>query len=366
MENLSRTELEKKIGGVEAQIDDLRNAAANGNEVNLGEIEKLQNELDLLNEELDEMKRNDGGIAPKTEDEINELTNNDEKEELERVRKQDEQEKNEREKIEKEHEQQESDEQKEQEKKEKEGKEAKELTKDKEEEVAPQNDGERRLTLLDWQKESGVELLPDDAIKKKYDKFLTREEFMEVLDKENVPKIIREPGRAESFLKSNEDWRAVETSDSTLRTAIDSGGIPTNIDNDDYIKRQYGDGKADVRDNDKDPKQDGYGKIDRDDVNEALGVKEEEEKEENEAREEKEEKVLNDNDYEEKEELEEKENASSRLGKAMLDEVIGDVSKSEVDKVSGTLSYMMRNPLKELANEIEEEYEITPPPGVKP
>ena len=186
---------------------------------------------------------------------------------------------------------------------------------------------------------------------------------MEVLDKENVPKIIREPGRAESFLKSNEDWRAVETSDSTLRAAIDSGGIPTNIDNDDYIKRQYGDGKADVRDNDKDPKQDGYGKIDRDDVNEALGVKEEEE---NEAREEKEEKVLNDNDYEEKEELEEKENASSRLGKAMLDEVIGDVSKSEVDKVSGTLSYMMRNPLKELANEIEEEYEITPPPGVKP
>ena len=69
---------------------------------------------------------------------------------------------------------------------------------------------------------------------------------------------------------------------------------------------------------------------------------------------------------EEKQDLEEKENASSRLGKAMLDEVIGDVSKSEVDKVSGTLSYMMRNPLKELANEIEEEYEITPPPGVKP
>ena len=26
---------------------------------------------------------------------------------------------------------------------------------------------------------------------------------MEVLDKENVPKIIREPGRAESFLKSD-------------------------------------------------------------------------------------------------------------------------------------------------------------------
>ena len=363
MENLSRTELEKKIGGVEAQIDDLRNAAANGNEVNLGEIEKLQSELDLLNEELSEMERNDGGIAPKTEDEINEITNNDEKEELEKARKQEEQEKNEKEKIEKEHEQQENDEQKDQEKKEKE---EKELPKDKDEEVAPQNDGERRLILLDWQKESGVELLPDDAIKKKYDKFLTREEFMEVLDKENVPKIIREPGKAESFLKSNEDWRAVETSDSTLRAAIDSGGIPTNIDNDDYIKRQYGDGKADVRDNDKDPKQDGYGKIDRDDVNEALGVKEEEEKEENEAREEKEEKVLNDNDYEEKEELEEKENASSRLGKAMLDEVIGDVSKSEVDKVSGTLSYMMRNPLKELANEIEEEYEITPPPGVKP
>ena len=147
MENLSRTELEKKMCGLEAQIDDLRNASANGNEVNLGEIEKLQSELDLLNEELSEMERNDGGIAPKTEDEINEITNNDEKEELEKARKQEEQEKNEKEKIEKEHQQQENDEQKDQEKKEKE---EKELPKDKDEEVAPQNDGERRLTLLDW------------------------------------------------------------------------------------------------------------------------------------------------------------------------------------------------------------------------
>lgn len=334
MENLSRTELEKKIGDLEAQIDDLRNVAANGNEVNLGEIEKLQSELDLLNEELSEMERNDGGIAPKTEDEINEITNNDEKEELEKARKQEEQEKKE--------------------------KEEKELPKDKDEEVAPQNDGERRLTLLDWQKESGVELLPDDAIKKKYDKFLTREEFMEVLDKENVPKIIREPGRAENFLKSDEDWRAVETSDSSLREAIEAGNIPTNVDNDDYIKRQYGDGRADVRDNDVDPSQDGYGKIDKDDVNEAVGYEDDEKEVKNE------EAANTKENNEEKEE--EKENVSAELGATMIDEAIGDVSKSEVDKVSGTLLYMMRNPLKELENEInerEEEYEITPPPGIK-
>ena len=110
MENLSRTELEKKIGGVEAQIDDLRNAAANGNEVNLGEIEKLQSELDLLNEELDEMERNDGGIAPKIGDEINELTNDAENEELENARKQEDKERNEREQIGKEREQQEKEE----------------------------------------------------------------------------------------------------------------------------------------------------------------------------------------------------------------------------------------------------------------
>lgn len=334
MENLSRTELEKKIGDLEAQIDDLRNVAANGNEVNLGEIEKLQSELDLLNEELSEMERNDGGIAPKTEDEINEITNNDEKEELEKERKQEEQEKKE--------------------------KDEKELPKDKDEEVAPQNDGERRLTLLDWQKESGVELLPDDAIKKKYDKFLTREEFMEVLDKENVPKIIREPGRAENFLKSDEDWRAVETSDSSLREAIEAGNIPTNVDNDDYIKRQYGDGRADVRDNDENPNQDGYGKIDKDDVNEAVGHEDDEKEVKNE-------EVANAKENNEEKE-EEKENVSAELGAAMIDEAIGDVSKSEVDKVSGTLLYMMRNPLKELENEInerEEEYEITPPPGIK-
>ena len=64
-----------------------------------------------------------GELVPKTEDEINEITNNDEKEELEKARKQEEQEKNEKEKMEKEHEQQENDEQKDQEKKEKEEKE---------------------------------------------------------------------------------------------------------------------------------------------------------------------------------------------------------------------------------------------------
>lgn len=123
MENLSRTELEKKIGDLEAQIDDLRNAAANGNEVNLGEIEKLQSELDLFNEELDEMERNDGGVAPKTGDEINEIANDAEKEELENARKQEDKERSEREQIEKEREQQEKEEQEEQGKNEKEEKE---------------------------------------------------------------------------------------------------------------------------------------------------------------------------------------------------------------------------------------------------
>ena len=354
MENLSRTELEKKIGGLEAQIDDLRSAAASGNEVNLGEIEKLQDELDLLNEELDEIGRNDGDIDPKTEDEIIVIEEDDERQELENARLQEEQERNERENLEKEHEQQnEKDEMIE-------NKETKELEeKEKLEEEIPQNDDERKLTLLDWQKESGVELLSDDAIKQKYDKFLTREEFMDVLDKENVPKIIREPGKAEEFLKSDADWRAVETSDSSLREAIDNGSIPTDIDNDDYIKRQYGDGKADVIDNDKDPGEKGYGKIDRDDVNEALEDREEDNKEEDKNRKEP-------NDFEE--EIEEEENVSNALGEAMIDAAIGNVSKSEVDKVSATLSYMMRNPLKELANEIdgrEEEYEITPPPGVR-
>lgn len=337
MENLSRTELEKKIGGLKAQINDLRSAAARGNEVNLGEIEKLQSELDLLNEKLSEMKRNDGGIAPKTEDEIDEITNNDEKEELEKTRKQEEQEKNEREKIEKEREQQENDEQKDQEKKEKE---EKELPKDKEEEVAPQNDGERRLTLLDWQKESGVELLPDDAIKKKYDKFLTREEFMEVLDKENVPKIIREPGRAESFLKSDEDWRAAESSDSSIQEAVEIGNIPTNADNDDYIKRQYGDGKADIKDNDEKSTQEGYGTIDKDDVNEAL------------SKDDAEEKGKTKNQKEKNKDNEE------------IDDAIGDVTKSEVDKVSNNLAHMMSDPEKAMSDDMEiedDEYDITPP-----
>lgn len=318
MENLSRSELEKKIGGLEAQIAELQNAALKGNEINLDEIAKLQNELELLNDELDEMTRSDGDVEPKTKVKIKEYTIDDDKENMEQnVR---EQENVEQEKTEKEREQQD------------------EMIEN-DQEVEPQEDGERRLTLLDWQKESGVELLPDDAIKKKYDKFLTREEFMAILDTENVPKIIREPGRAESFLKSDEDWRAVETSDSSLREAINAGNIPIDVDNDDYIKRQYGDGKEDnIIDNTEEKNEDGYGKIDEDDIAEVLeGDEKQEENDEHDVEED-------------------------------IDESIEDVSKSEESKATRMLAYIAMHPELAIEDEKErddDEYEIAPPKIIK-
>lgn len=320
MENLSRTELEKKIGGLEKQIAELQEAALNGNEVNLGEISKLQDELDLLNEELDEMARNDGDIEPKTEIEIKEYTIDAEKDEeyednVQKVREQEEMEI-----VAKEQETKEQEEEKEQDEK--------EQSKDVEKE--DKGNGERSLTLLDWQKESGIELLPDDEIKQKYDKFLTREEFMSILDNENVPKLIRESGRAESFLKSNEEWKAVETSDSALREAVYNGNIPVEVDDEAYIKRQYDD--SEIRDNDERSNEDGYGKIDEKDIEEELHGDEDEERTQ---------KEIEDD----------------------IDESIEDVSDSELSKTSVALAYISKHPEVAIESEKEkdDEYEITPP-----
>lgn len=328
MENLSRTELEKKIGGLEMQIVELQEAALNGNEVNLGEISKLQDELDLLNEELDEMARNDGDIEPKSKDEINSTNNAEDKEDELDKQIQFEQEKIEKEEMERLSEEQENEKNKEELEK--------EIPNDNDMENEVSNEGgERKLTLLDWQKESGIELLPDDEIKQKYDKFLTREEFMSILDNENVPKLIRESGRAESFLKSDEDWRAVETSDSALREAVDNGNIPVEVDGEDYIKRQYSD--SEIRDKDESSMEDGYGKIDAEDIEEELQGDEDEERTQ---------KEIEDD----------------------IDESIEDVSDSELSKTSIALAYISKHPEMAVEDEKEkddDEYEIASPKVIK-
>lgn len=329
MENLSRTELEKKIGGLEKQIAELQEVALNGNEVNLGEISKLQDELDLLNEELDEMARNDGDIEPKTKIQIKEYTIEAEKDEEYEDNAQKAREQEEMEIVAKEQEE------KEQETKEQEEKEQDEKEQSKDVEKEDKGNGERSLTLLDWQKESGIELLPDDEIKQKYDKFLTREEFMSILDNENVPKLIRESGRAESFLKSNEEWKAVETSDSVLREAVDNGNIPVEVDDEAYIKRQYDD--SEIRDNDERSNEDGYGKIDEKDIEEELHGDEDEERTQ---------KEIEDD----------------------IDESIEDVSDSELSKTSVALAYISKHPELAIESEKEkddDEYEITSPKVVK-
>lgn len=119
--------------------------------------------------------------------------------------------------------------------------------------------GEKTQTLRDWQRESGIDIIPDESIIRKYDKYLTREEFMVVLNNENVPKVVKEAGRAEQFLKSPEDWDTIRTSKSALEQTLNSndGKLPLENMNehsymlmipDNKIEDRNGDGNISVDD----------------------------------------------------------------------------------------------------------------------
>lgn len=127
-----------------------------------------------------------------------------------------------------------------------------------------QNDDGQKFTLVDWQIKTGIDIIPDEYIKKRYDKHITEAEFKEILSTENVPKIVKEPGKAEMYLKTPEDWESVRTSVSALKNAVENGNFPRDVYDESYILLQYD--KDKIYDNDKEPENDGYGKIDEDDI----------------------------------------------------------------------------------------------------
>lgn len=117
---------------------------------------------------------------------------------------------------------------------------------EKEKEEAQTSTHEFKLTLTDWQRRAGIEIVPDDYIRFKNSKFLTEQEFRDILQYENVPKIVREPGSAEKFLKTQDDWNSMRTSMDTLKQAIRRGDFPKEVDDNDYILLQYS--KDEIRD----------------------------------------------------------------------------------------------------------------------
>lgn len=128
--------------------------------------------------------------------------------------------------------------------------------KEQEDDEKPTSTYDFKLTLVDWQIRTGIEIVPDNYIKYRNSKFLTEQEFRDILKYENVPKIVREPGKAEKYLKSEEDWNSIRTSMSSLKQAIQRGDFPKQVDNDDYILLQYS------RDAVRDENGDGYLNLD--------------------------------------------------------------------------------------------------------
>lgn len=275
MENMTRQELQDFIKSKEDELAELRILSANGEDIPLGKIHELEDEIEEAESELEKIAELEGDYDSGTnlsnaieehEEDLDDVepSQPDDGEELLNHIQQKEQEKELDEEID-------------------ETKEAQELDENLEQEISI-DDGKARYTLTAWQIKTGIEIVPDDYIRRKYDKYLTEEDFKDILANENVPKIIQEPGSAEKYLKSAEDWDSVRTSKSALEQAILSGNFPVDVNDESYILLQYD--KDTIRDYDNDKDDPSYAVIDKKDIYGTIDEEqsyEEEEKEVEEA-----------------------------------------------------------------------------------
>lgn len=252
MENMSRSELENFIITKEQELDNLRAAIANGEDVSFSKLVEVEEEIEEAESELEqlaELERDDNSGSnlenARTREKIKEYEI-DEQDVLEANRIKEEQEKD-LEEVQKQEEQEQQ-----------ENEEA--LT----EELENTDDSSLKFTLAQWENRTGINIVPDDYIRQKYSKDLTEEQFKEILKNENVPKIIQEPGLAENYLKTPEDWASVKTSKSAIDQAIKSGNFPTEVNEESYILLEYNQDK--IMDEHEDRNDDGYGKIDEEDI----------------------------------------------------------------------------------------------------
>lgn len=248
MENMSRSELENFIITKEQELDNLRTSIANGEDVPFSKLVDLEEEIENAESELEklaELERDDNSGSnlenARTREKVKEYEIDNENE-LEANRVREEQEKT----LEETQKQEEKEEQNEV------------------EELENTDDSSPKFTLTQWENKTGIDIVPDDYIRQKYSKELTEEEFKQILQNENVPKIIQEPGLAEEYLKTPEDWNSVKTSKSAIDQAIKSGNFPTEVNEKSYILLEYN--KDKIMDEHEDKDDDGYGKIDEEDI----------------------------------------------------------------------------------------------------
>lgn len=251
MENMSRSELQNFIITKEQELDDLRKAIANGEDVPFSKLVKIEDEIEDAESELEklaELERDDNSGSnlenARTRVKVKEYEIDNEGE-LEANRIHEEQEKTLEETR------------KEEEKKEKQEKSGNE-------ELETQDDSSPKFTLTQWENKTGINIVPDDYIRQKYSKELTEKEFKQILQNENVPKIIQEPGLAEQYLKTPEDWASVKTSKSAIDQAVRSGNFPAEVNEESYILLEYN--KDKIMDEHENRNEEGYSKIDEEDI----------------------------------------------------------------------------------------------------
>lgn len=386
----SIAELEHDIRTLEEKLSELTSAE----EPNFGEITKLQDLLDekenALEELTTEMAQNSGVDFEKAQkDEIE----NQDYEEEERVRQEEETKRIQEIEME-EREKEELAAREEEEKEELEREQEKEQEQEQEQEQEISSDGETRHTLTDWQLKTGIDIIPDEYIQQKYGKHLTEQEFKDILRNENVPKVIKEPGAAENYLKSADDWDNVRTSISALEQAIRSGNFPVDVNDASYILLEYD--KDTIQDEHEDKDEDGYGKIDEEDIYGAIDQEEREKEEEKKLRDYIEQDAENDSLLSElqayvlkgmlavraKAALELAKEAMKEIGSASIKSMSAaaplvaslaargcdfavDVGKSAFEKIKRTLENDLENPVPPLENDMDEkEEEWEPQPGM--
>ena len=216
-------ELKKVENEIEGQ-NRLEQEHIHEQEINKEELE--QNNEKQNNEE--QIIEEDKAEEEKTEEEKNEEQSNEEEQENSNQEEKEPEDSKENQ-IESDKKEQEN---KQEQNKDKEDKTNEEIKQDKEKET-----GEETKTFEQWEEYSGVRIIPDEVIREQYDKYLTREEFLTILNNEFAPKVVVESGKAEKFLKSPEEWACLRTNAEVLQDVIDKNGgkLPVDVNQESYI-----------------------------------------------------------------------------------------------------------------------------------
>lgn len=252
-ENVSREELAQKLASIEERLKSIRETAElSGTPISMAELIALENERDAIKESLDnlirkvhtqEVKREEEHEEQQNKSEITEQGNphtseiqNSQAASTENIEVEIEEQKDEAEKTDNEHGLDERD-----------------------EEVDNRED---KRTLHDWEKLSGTHLLADKYTLNKYDKYLSENDFRNIIATENDAVIITDGALNEAFFRDASD----KSSKSAINNAMRDGNIPVENSGRNYINVANGGGMdGRVYDNDND------GMLDTDDFrNDAL------------------------------------------------------------------------------------------------